>query len=79
MKKELLKKLVQAEAALVLKLNKNDFEIIKGIDLSELCITSSVEIIAKDSDVTIAETSKAKGIKCPVCWKISEKPCIRHG
>ena len=67
------------EAALVLKLNKNDLEIIKGIDLSELCITSSVEIIEKDSDVTIAETSKAKGNKCPVCWKISEKSCIRHG
>ena len=52
-------------------LNKNDLEIIKGIDLSELCITSSVEIIEKDSDVTIAQTSKAKGIKCPLCWKIS--------
>ena len=67
------------EAALFLKLNKNDLEIIKGIDLSELCITSSVKIIEKNSDVTIAETSKAKGNKCPVCWKISEKSCIRHG
>ena len=54
-------------------------KLLKGIDLSELCITSSVDIIVKESDVTIAETSKAKGNKCPVCWKISEKPCIRHG
>ena len=24
-------------------------------------------------------TIKAKGNKCPVCWKISPNPCIRHG
>ena len=23
-------------------------------------------------------TMKAKGFKCPVCWKISEEPCPRH-
>ena len=23
-------------------------------------------------------TIKAKGSKCPVCWKISEEPCPRH-
>ena len=32
-----------------------------------------------DRDDIVVETSKAKGDKCPVCWKISEKPCIRHG
>ena len=32
------------EASLVLKLNKDYTETIKGVDLSELCITSSVEI-----------------------------------
>ena len=25
------------------------------------------------------ETIKATGKKCKVCWKISEKPCERHG
>ena len=23
-------------------------------------------------------TNKAEGKKCSVCWKISDKPCIRH-
>ena len=67
------------EASLVLKLNKDYTETIKGVDLSELCITSSVEIKKNDTDDIVVETSKAKGDKCPVCWKISEKPCIRHG
>ena len=34
--------------------------------------------ISNFKDTTI-ETIKAKGNKCPVCWKISEKPCVRHG
>jgi len=24
-------------------------------------------------------TKQAKGSKCPVCWKISESSCERHG
>ena len=67
------------EAALIIKLNKDDNEVIKGVDLSELCITSSVEIKISDTNEIFVETSKAKGKKCPVCWKISESPCIRHG
>jgi len=67
------------EASLVLKLNKNDSEIIKDVDLSELCITSFVEIKKNDTDDIVVETSKAEGDKCPVCWKISVKPCARHG
>ncbi len=67
------------EASLILKLNKNDNELIKGVDLSELCITSSVEVLNNEKEDTTVETTKAKGNKCPVCWKISEKPCPRHG
>ena len=67
------------EASLFLKLSKKDNEIIKGIDLSELCITSSVKTELSNSNDTTIETIKAKGNKCPVCWKISEKPCVRHG
>ena len=67
------------EAALILSLSKNDAQLIKEIDLSELCITSSVEILNDEAEETQVETSKAKGEKCSVCWKISEKPCIRHG
>jgi isoleucyl-tRNA synthetase len=67
------------EASLILKLSKEDYELINGTDLSELCIISSVEIQKNDTDETIVETMKAKGDKCPVCWKISLNPCIRHG
>ena len=32
-----------------------------------------------DNSEIEVQTLKAKGNKCPVCWKISEKPCERHG
>ena len=53
-------------------------EIIKNIDFSELCITSSAEVIYNENIETSAETTKAKGTKCPVCWKITEEACPRH-
>ena len=67
------------EAALILKLSKKDLETVKGVDLSELCITSSVVIDKDVSELIEVKTSKALGDKCPVCWKISTKPCTRHG
>jgi len=66
------------EAKVKIKMNKNQKEIIKNIDLAELLITSSVEIEEIDSDEMTIETIKAEGIKCPVCWKVSLKPCQRH-
>ena len=52
-------------------------EITKGIDFSELCITSAVEI-KKDTSEEIIETIKAEGNKCPVCWKIKKGDCEKH-
>jgi len=66
------------EASLIVQLDKENQKIIEGIDLSELCITSSVEIQASDKNEIIVKTKKAEGDKCPVCWKISKKPCTRH-
>jgi len=66
------------EAALIVKLNNEDQKFLKNIDLSELCITSSVKIENSDTNEIIVETSKATGEKCPVCWKISIIPCERH-
>ena len=66
------------EASLIVKMNKENIKKIEGIDLSELCITSSVEITDTDSEEIKVITKKATGDKCPVCWKISEKPCERH-
>ena len=66
------------EASLIIKLNKKNLELVKGTDIAELCITSSVDVEeSKDNNIKV-ETKKAKGNKCPVCWKISQKPCARH-
>ena len=67
------------EASLKIKLNKEDSKIIQGIDLAELCITSSVEIDDNASKETTVQTFKAEGVKCPVCWKIFPDKCPRHG
>ena len=59
-------------------MDKKNLELIKGVDIAELCITSSA-IIKESKDQSIqVKTKKAEGNKCPVCWKISQKPCVRH-
>jgi isoleucyl-tRNA synthetase len=67
------------EALLKIKLNEEKFEIVKDIDLSELCITSSAQVQKTTQNEVLVETEKAKGNKCSVCWKISLQPCERHG
>ena len=67
------------EASLKIKLNKKKLEIVKNIDLAELCITSLAQIEESDQEDIIVETEKAEGTKCSVCWKISNQPCERHG
>ena len=66
------------EASLLVNLNNKYKEITKNIDLSELCITSSVKINYDDNVDMDVETTKALGEKCPICWKISKTPCTRH-
>ena len=66
------------EAVLEINLNEKFVEITKGIDFSELCITSEAKISFKENEEISVKTSIAKGVKCPVCWKISEEVCIRH-
>ncbi len=66
------------EADLNIQLDQKLEEITKNIDFSELCITSKAEISFKENLETSAQTTKAKGTKCPVCWKISEFSCPRH-
>ena len=67
------------EASIKIEFNEKQYQIYKDIDFAELCITSKAEIVKQDQDNIKIETTKAEGIKCPVCWKISEKPCLRHG
>ena len=69
------------EANLTINLSDKLIELTKGIDFSELCITSGAKIEKmndNESEETIVKTIKAEGQKCPVCWKINTKPCKRH-
>jgi len=66
------------EAELKIDLNDKFKKITKNIDFSELCITSKSVISFSTKAETEVSTIKAKGSKCPVCWKISEEPCPRH-
>ncbi len=66
------------EAELKIKLNNKWQEIIKNIDFSELCITSKAELIIDENSDLDVKTYKAKGSKCSVCWKITEKKCVRE-
>ncbi len=67
------------EASINIRINKNKYENYKDIDFAELCITSIAEIEQHNQDKIKIETTKAKGNKCPICWKISTNPCLRHG
>ncbi len=66
------------EADLKIQLNQKLKNLTDNTDFSELCITSKAEVVYKNDIETTAITSKAKGSKCPVCWKINEGPCPRH-
>ena len=66
------------EAEISIKINQQMMESVQGIDFAELCITSSAKIQIDTLEKILVETKKAKGNKCPVCWKISENPCPRH-
>jgi isoleucyl-tRNA synthetase len=66
------------EAELEINLDDKWLEITKAIDFAELCITSKAAIsYKKNTDISV-KTLKAKGAKCPVCWKISDEACNRH-
>ena len=68
------------EAALTIRLDKKNFEIVQDIDLAELCITSSVKVNVDPNVKNIeVQADKAKGKKCPICWKIVLEPCARCG
>ena len=68
------------ETAIDIRLTKDLYDIAKKYDFSEICITSLANTILDDNAKNNIEvkTSKAKGKKCPVCWKITEAECERH-
>jgi len=65
------------EAEIKLLVNKNEFELLKNIDLAEYLITSKAEKELSEVKEMKIQVNKAKGQKCPRCWKILEKSCNR--
>ena len=65
------------EAEVKLKVNKTKFELLKNLDLAEYLITSKAEAILSNDNQIKIEVNKAKGNKCPRCWKILEQNCSR--
>tara|TARA_B100002019_G_scaffold280626_1_gene283772 strand:- start:3818 stop:4873 length:1056 start_codon:yes stop_codon:yes gene_type:complete len=66
------------EADLRIILNKNLQHISKDVDFSELCITSMASVSYEENCEISVKTTKAKGTKCSVCWKINESGCRRN-
>ena len=80
--KDLKKKIGSSlEANIDLKLNNELFNKFNKFDFEELLIVSKV-VVTKDDKISedlMVNSSKANGKKCPVCWKIRENECERHG
>ena len=66
------------EANLVINMNEKVIAATQDLDFSEICITSGARIEKVNSIEITAIASKAKGNKCPVCWKINKDKCVRH-
>jgi isoleucyl-tRNA synthetase len=66
------------EAELKITTNKEDYDLLEGLDLAEYFITSKAEKIKKnDLKELKIEVKKTTGTKCPRCWKILENKCTR--
>ena len=68
------------ETAVDIKLSKDLYDLAKNYDFSEICITSLANVVLDEKleDKIEVKTSKAKGKKCLICWKIKENECERH-
>jgi len=64
------------EAELKITTNDKNFKLLEGLDLAEYFITSKAIKIKGKEELKI-EVIKAKGTKCPRCWKILDSKCGR--
>ena len=66
------------EAEIKIVTDSKNYNLLDKLDLAEYFITSkaSKSKSEKTDELTI-EVFKTKGIKCPRCWKILEKKCLR--
>ena len=69
------------ESEIVINLKNEDYNLVKELDFSEICITSAALLKRNNDNEAEIEvlTIKAEGKKCPICWKISRNSCERHG
>jgi len=66
------------EAEIKIKCKKEIYDILDNLDLAEYFITSKAEKIKSENQENIKiDVKKAVGNKCPRCWKILEKECLR--
>ena len=65
------------EADLKIKMSQKLKNLTEKTDFSEICITSKAEVSYEDDIETTTITTKAKGSKCSICWKIKETACDR--
>ncbi len=66
------------EADLTITTSKENYELLEGIDLAEYFITSKANKKLSQSNGSFKiDVKKAKGNKCPRCWKILEDKCLR--
>jgi isoleucyl-tRNA synthetase len=66
------------EAELKITTNITNHKLLEGLDLSEYFITSKAEKFKSQNEQDLKiEVLKAKGDKCPRCWKILETVCNR--
>jgi isoleucyl-tRNA synthetase len=66
------------EAEITITSNSKNSELFKNLDLAEYFITSKAKQIKSENQLDLKiEVKKTTGEKCPRCWKILEKKCIR--
>jgi len=66
------------EAEIKITVDEKNFKLLEGLDLAEYFITSKAEKLkSKNKDDLKIEVKKMTGNKCPRCWKILEKNCVR--
>ena len=65
------------EANVKLIVDNKKYNLLNNLDLAEYLITSKAEKILSKTDEIKVEVYKAKGNKCPRCWKILESKCNR--
>ena len=65
------------EADIVIHASEKEFNILENLDLEEYFITSKATKTKDEDNKLKIVVKKAKGTKCPRCWKILENKCLR--